>query len=343
MLAHHDTLHMQPKMDAAMEPIIQPIDALRLPPAKVVGSLIHVRARRVMLCKLLSKTIFGRVWYAKMIDFKVPFRVALKISVVPVDRSSYLEDPKAEIDTMRHLGCLNPVRCHKNVLRCFGSESLPVPGDKAHYINITALELASFGDLYSWVIPKCGFRTREKKRGSEVSAATVLKGILEGVDSIHEQGVAHLDLSLENILMVRAKKAITPKICDFGMAQSFSKTNPSLCFSGGSPGKERYMAPEVKAKKVFNPILADAYSIGVIAFILFTGYPPYEKPSKEDRRFVLATEQGERGLRHLLKCFGCKLSDETIGLLVGLMAPCERRFDIKTALRHSFFGSSAER
>ncbi|KAJ8548618.1 hypothetical protein ON010_g11054 [Phytophthora cinnamomi] len=72
----------------------------------------------------------------------------------------------------------------------------------------------------------------------------VMKQVLAGVDFLHRQlGIAHRDLSLENVLMHNG----ACKISDFGLSVAVN----TLCL--GRAGKEYYMAPEVVAGGSVRP------------------------------------------------------------------------------------------
>jgi len=116
-------------------------------------------------------------------------------------------------------------------------------------------------------------------------------------------GVAHLDLSLENMLIAHGafvdggdgqhltiSPAVQIKLCDFGLAEVF----PLRPASGRRDfrcskfcGKTNYKAPEVFSKRgVFDARKADVWSLGVVLFCMLVGSPPYNKPTEGDQAFV---------------------------------------------------------
>jgi len=98
------------------------------------------------------------------------------------------------------------------------------------------------------------------KRGlldTEDIIRTYFHQLVEGVEYIHEQGVAHLDLKLENIML---GDNFDLRIIDFDQAQ---KSSEQQMDSGGSVF---YRAPEVWEEKCWNLKAADVFSIGVILF-----------------------------------------------------------------------------
>lgn len=100
----------------------------------------------------------------------------------------------------------------------------------------------------------------------ETSSKPLFKQILETVNYIHQQGIAHRDLKLENIMM-DAHGCI--KIIDFG----FSRFANQLCSTPcGSPA---YASPEVIGGQNYDGKAADMWSCGVILFALVTGELPW--------------------------------------------------------------------
>lgn len=87
-------------------------------------------------------------------------------------------------------------------------------------------------------------------------------------------GIVHRDLKLENMVMLNNRDDSPVKIADFGLSKFFSNDNvlSTMC---GSP---QYVAPEVlgvgDGLKEYSPAV-DMWSVGVILFILLSGYSPF--------------------------------------------------------------------
>jgi serine/threonine-protein kinase len=96
----------------------------------------------------------------------------------------------------------------------------------------------------------------------------LLRQTARGVAALHQQGIVHRDLKPENVL-VREGVA---KVADFGLARGGGMQ--TLTASGMIMGTPTYMAPEqAKGKKV--SAATDLYALGVIAYELLEGTPPY--------------------------------------------------------------------
>ncbi|KAF0700145.1 Aste57867_9333 [Aphanomyces stellatus] len=111
--------------------------------------------------------------------------------------------------------------------------------------------------------------------------------ILSGIRYMHIRGIAHRDMSLENVLLDEFNNA---KICDFGLAAAV----PSLRKEG--VGKAFYMAPEVVAQHSYDPIKADVWSLGIMLFIMLSGIPLVELASEADSRFRILRAKGLKKL-----------------------------------------------
>lgn len=91
-----------------------------------------------------------------------------------------------------------------------------------------------------------------------------------------EQGVVHIDLKLENILI---EEDFTIKLADFGFATSKNIDRLHLY-----RGTKTYMAPEIKRGEIYKGKQVDIFSIGVIVFILVMGLFPFHE-AKEDNYY----------------------------------------------------------
>ncbi|HWM12689.1 MAG TPA: protein kinase [Solirubrobacteraceae bacterium] len=101
----------------------------------------------------------------------------------------------------------------------------------------------------------------------------VLEGILAGLGHAEAHGVAHRDLKPENVLITRGG---TVKIADFGIARAYNAAlTGQLTSTGTSIGTPAYMAPEQALDEPLGPS-TDLYAVGVIAYELLAGRPPFE-------------------------------------------------------------------
>src|SRR4051812_1030635 len=101
----------------------------------------------------------------------------------------------------------------------------------------------------------------------------VLEGLLAGLTHAETHDIVHRDLKPEN-LMVTADGRV--KIADFGIAKATTRmqTGAFLTATGTTVGTPTYMAPEQAMAQDIGP-WTDLYSVGCMAFELFTGNVPF--------------------------------------------------------------------
>jgi len=125
-----------------------------------------------------------------------------------------------------------------------------------------ALEYVEGSELRS-LIPENGFDFEQ--------AQTYLVPIFAAVDFAHGKGVIHRDIKPDNILV---KEDQTPKLSDFGLARAHDFS--TVTATGAAMGTPAYMSPEqIQGKSVSEA--SDQYSLGVMAFELFTGQLPFQE------------------------------------------------------------------
>ncbi|KAJ3258962.1 Calcium/calmodulin-dependent protein kinase type 1 [Boothiomyces macroporosus] len=101
----------------------------------------------------------------------------------------------------------------------------------------------------------------------EDDAKKIVKGIIDAVQYLHNAGI---DLKPENLLMASKADDAEVKLADFGL--STIVTNDSMLKT--SCGTLTYCAPEIlRGESYGKPV--DLWSIGVITYILLSGYPPF--------------------------------------------------------------------
>ncbi len=91
------------------------------------------------------------------------------------------------------------------------------------------------------------------------------------IATCHKIGVYHRDLKPENILLDSHYQI---KLADFGMAKLRDETQDDVKFCSTVCGTRGYMAPEVLNGRSYDPAKADAWSLGILVFIMLTGNPP---------------------------------------------------------------------
>lgn len=104
-----------------------------------------------------------------------------------------------------------------------------------------------------------------------------LKQVGAALAHAHDAGFIHRDIKPENILITRQGVA---KVADFGLARLLDRHGQSLGLTqdGAALGTPLYMSPEqVEGKRLDSR--SDLYSLGVTAYFMLTGRPPFQGTS----------------------------------------------------------------
>lgn len=168
---------------------------------------------------------------------------AFKLSSIPQNKRGQLE---SEVEIFL---CMD----HPHITRLF---DVYETDDTLHLV----MECMEGGELFD--------RVTELKRFTERDAADAMWQMLLAINYIHTHGIAHRDLKLENFLY-DVKGSNHLKLIDFGFSKMW---DPNIKMHV-SCGTLSYVAPEVLEKNYTNQ--CDLWSLGVIGFILLSGYMPF--------------------------------------------------------------------
>uniref|UniRef100_A0A669EI55 Calcium/calmodulin-dependent protein kinase 1Db n=1 Tax=Oreochromis niloticus TaxID=8128 RepID=A0A669EI55_ORENI len=179
------------------------------------------------------------------------------------------------------------------------------------------MQLVSGGELFDRIVEK-GFYT-------EMDASRLIRQVLDAVNYLHSMGIVHRDLKPENLLYFSPHDDSKIMISDFGLSK-MEGTGGVMATACGTPG---YVAPEVLAQKPYSKAV-DCWSIGVIAYILLCGYPPFydENDSKLFEQILKADYEFDAP-------YWDDISDSAKDFISCLMEKDpEKRFTCDQALQH---------
>src|SRR5436853_4607089 len=106
-------------------------------------------------------------------------------------------------------------------------------------------------------------------------AIRMLREIASALAYAHDHGIVHRDLKPDNVLLSGGSAMVT----DFGVAKALSAStnaqHAGLTSLGVALGTPAYMSPEQASADPSVDHRADIYSLGVLAYELLTGQPPF--------------------------------------------------------------------
>merc|ERR1711887_46662 len=120
----------------------------------------------------------------------------------------------------------------------------------------------------------------------EAEVSKIIKDLAEAIKHLHQQGIAHRDIKLDNVLCVNTNSPCPVKLCDFDLCSEIRNdvSTPQLLTPVGSL---EYMAPEVVDAFIIDDYddeddayisynkKCDLWSLGIIMYVLLCGYAPF--------------------------------------------------------------------
>ena len=195
---------------------------------------------------------FAKVF--KVYNTKYNQDFALKVfDLSPNNANCQIASFSNEIESLQKLN-------HPNIIRIYDFF------EDANYLYLV-LEYCPLGTL-SDLIAKSG-----KLSYSDIYI--IISQVLDALKYCHMNNIAHSDIKPSNILFDQYGRV---KIADFGLSINVDENQKSRIFSGSTP----YMAPEILAKKPFDPMIADIWALGVMLYQMVFGTIPWiGKDSRE--------------------------------------------------------------
>lgn len=154
---------------------------------------------------------------------------------------------------------------HPNVINIYQVGELPKSGTS--YFVMQHVDGPTLAEEFSGGTPVPESRARR-----------IIGEIASALAAAHSRGVVHRDIKPSNIMLDRETDHVI--VLDFGISAALSRERRAMdtkLTAEGSPiGTPQYMSPEQAASERVTD-RTDVYSLGVVAFELLVGSPPFEE------------------------------------------------------------------
>lgn len=246
----------------------------------------HSFTRDYEVQELLGQGAYGQVYRTLQLYTALPY--AVKVFDKATMNGHDEERLRREIDVLRLVH-------HDNLLH------LQEIYESPQYVHIIT-DLIVGVPLIAW-LEQQGYLT------SETTARGMVLDIARALTYLHDRGVIHRDVKLENVMVERREGRLRARLIDYGLA----------CFAG--PGQResepvgtlKYAAPEVIARTGYTA-KADCWSLGVILYILLQGKVPFFGDSEQQVAYRIQHKR----LDFTSSKWGC-FSPSCLEVLTGLM------------------------
>lgn len=213
----------------------------------ITGRLSNVLDDYVIFPKVLGKGHYGVVRECVCRSTRITY-ACKSIDKSKVRRLDHLQREVTLLAEINHRGIMKMMDCYED-------------SDFVHIVT----EKCTGGELFDKIIEN----TSSTGCYSEKNAACIIKSLLQSVAYLHENDIVHRDIKPENILFV-SSQTDSIKLIDFGLSRRHKQNEPPM---SNPVGTAYYMSPELLKGNYSKS--ADIWSVGVVAYILLCGYPPF--------------------------------------------------------------------
>lgn len=240
------------------------------------------------------------------------------VKTIPIKKITNPKKIKAEFNVIRQLD-------HPHICKAFECYE-----DRRNIYLV--LELLTGGTLLETMVRQTRF--------SEADVANIMRQILRALAYLHESNFVFRDLKTENVMFstntMDASGKITSeiKLIDFGLCCPFEK-GQKIAKAAGTPYS---VAPELVTSPVQYDQKCDAWSAGVVMYIMLSGKYPFNGKTKDE--LLCSIRKEPVSFRHRI---WTKISKDAKTLIAELLRKkADSRIEVGQALQHPWLTVDTE-
>nr|AFK36534.1 unknown [Medicago truncatula] len=219
------------------------------PPSPPPSPPSRIILGKYQLTKFLGRGNFAKVYQARsLIDGST---VAVKV----IDKSKTV-DASMEPRIVREIDAMRRLQNHPNILKI---HEVLATKTKIYLI----VDFAGGGELF--------LKLARRRKFPEALARRYFQQLVSALCFCHRNGIAHRDLKPQNLLLDAEGNL---KVSGFGLSALPEQLKNGLLHTAcGTPA---YTAPEILGRTGYDGSKADAWSCGVILYVLLAGHLPFD-------------------------------------------------------------------